>query len=200
MNIKTVLFLSILLVINFQLLAQDSLSVNSHRFSLKVSGALVNGTPYMAGNQVSFVKQRPQMGLSFSYQLLKNLNTSLGVSYLNPLRAIPHQEGNSTMWEGTKSSVWYYGLSFSYDILPVVFNTNHIRFDVYPIVSVTHVREKWLALDSGTPGSATFLEYNGGIGLGYNFNKNLGLFTESLFGKFYNYDKFQLKFGLKYKF
>ena len=79
-------------------------------------------------------------------------------------------------------------------------HSNRIRFDVYPIVSVTHVREKWLALDSGITGSATFWEYNGGVGLGYNFNEHFSLFSETMFGRFYNEDKIQFKGGLKISF
>jgi hypothetical protein len=200
MNTKSVSILLFILLINFQLIAQDTLSVNCHRLSLKISGALVNGTPHMAGNQVLFVELQPQVGLSIIYQFLENLNTGIGVSYFNPHRAIPHQEGYSTNYEATKSSVWYYGFNVSYNILPVLLHSNRIRFDIYPIVSVTHVREKWLALDSGIPGSATFWEYNGGIGLGYNFNQHLSLFSETMFGRFYNEDKIQFKGGLKISF
>jgi len=151
-------------------------------------------------NQLLFVKQRPQVGISFSYQFSKNLNTAINVAYLNPYRAIPEREGTSTLLTPTKSSAWYYGLSFSYDVLPVIFNTNRIRFEAYPIAYITYVSEKWIAMESGILGASTFWEYNGGIGLGYNFNKHIGIFTESLWGKFYNYDKFQIKAGLKYKF
>ena len=195
------LFLFITLwLFNIHIEAQDSIPIKAHPFSIKIIGAAVNGTPHMAGNQVLFVELRPQLGLSFSYQFLENINTSIGVSYLNPHRAIPHQEGNLTSYEGTKSSVWYYGLNVSYNILPALLHSNRIRFDVYPIVSVTHVREKWLALDSGITGSATFWEYNGGVGLGYNFNEHFGLFSETMFGRFYNEDKIQFKGGLKISF
>ena len=194
-----IIFLLIIVYSPNLVVAQDSVPVNNHRFSLKVSGAFVNGTPIMAGNQVLFVKLRPQVGLSLSYELFKNLNSAINVAYLNPYRAIPLRDGTSTQLLSAKSSVWYYGISFSYDVLPVIFNTNRIRFDVYPILSTNYVHEKWMALDSRIRGSSTFWEYNGGIGLGYNLNNHIGLFTESLWGKFYNYDKFQVKAGLRLK-
>jgi hypothetical protein len=67
-------------------------------------------------------------------------------------------------------------------------------------MSANYVCENWINQDSGTPSTATFLEYIGGVGIGYNFNNHIGIYTEWLLRKFYNYDKFQLKVGLKYKF
>lgn len=195
-----IIFLLIIVYSPNLVVAQDSVPVNNQRLSLKVFGALVNGTPYMSSdNQLLFVKQRPKVGISISYQFFKNLNSTMNVAYLNPYRAIPLRDGTSTQLLSAKSSVWYYGISFSYDVLPVIFNTNRIRFDVYPILSTNYVHEKWMALDSRIRGSSTFWEYGGGIGLGYNLNNHVGIFTEFLWGNFYNYDKFQVKAGLRFK-
>lgn len=71
-------------------------------------------------NQLLFVKKRPQVGRSLSYELFKNLNSAINVAYLNPYRAIPLRDGTSTQLLSAKSSVWYYGISFSYDVLPVI--------------------------------------------------------------------------------
>jgi hypothetical protein len=201
MNTKTVFFLSFFFVINFQLFAQDSLKVNSHHFSLKLSGALVNGASTNGGNQLAYIEQKPQLGISLNYQFLKNFNSGLSIAHVNGNRSIPIATSEyGTSYSVINSSLWYYGLNFSYDILPLIFITNHIRFDVYPIISLNYVRENWNDIDTRNPDSTIFWEYSGGIGLGYNFNRHFGIFTESLFGKFYNYDKFQLKAGFKYKF
>lgn len=200
MHHKLILFTFILTLFMIKLSAQDSVPVNYHRFSLKLVGSFVNGTPYMVGNEVLFAKQWPQIGISAGYQFLKNLNTSINVAYLNPQRNIPLRDGNSTQFLSAKSSAWYYGMSISYDVIPLIFNTNRIRFDVYPILSTNYVYEKWTALESGIRGSASFWEFSGGVGLGYNFNKHIGIFTETLWGKFYNYDKFQVKAGLLVRF
>lgn len=194
-------FIILFAFFNIQVNAQDSLSINNYRFSLKASCALVNSISVTDGTQPTFVQQKPQFAISMGYNFLKNFNTGLSIAHVNGSKAIPDTYSEYvTNYMMTNSSIWYYGLGLSYDILPAIFKTNRIRFDVYPILHINYVRDNWININSNTPGSTNFWEFNGGVGLGYNFNKHFGIFTESLMGRFYNYDKFQLKVGFKCKF
>jgi len=184
--------------VNFQSKSQDSLRYSP--FSIKITGASVNGTPLELGNGLKS-KSIPQVGFSVNYQFIENLNTGVYVAYANPLRAIPHTVGNGgTLFEGTKDAVWYYGLNVSYDVLPALLHSKRIRFELYPMLSAGHVSEKWVALDSGIPGSATFFELGGGIGLGFKFNKHISIFSETMFGRYYNNGKMEFRGGVKFSF
>lgn len=187
-------------LLNTQIKAHDSISIKGLPFSIKIAGARVNGTPLELSNRIES-RFRPQLGLSLNYQFIENLNTGVYVAYANPARATPHFVGTGGIeYEATKSDVWYYGLNVSYDILPVLLHSKRIRFELYPILSAGHVSEKWVALESGIPGSATFFEYGGGVGLGFKFNKHISIFSETMFGKYYNYGKMVIRGGIKFSF
>ena len=197
MNKFYLLILTICLVI-FQSKSQDSLRYSA--FSIKITGASVNGTPLDLGNDLKS-KPRPQVGFSLNYQFIENLNTGVYVAYANPARAIPHTDGiGGIQLEGTNSTVWYYGMNVSYDILPALLHSNRIRFELYPMLSAGHVSEKWVASDSGIPGSATFFEFGGGIGLGFKFNKYISIFSETMFGRYYNNGTIEFRGGVKFSF
>jgi hypothetical protein len=190
-------------IFNFYLKAQEF--TRSYPLSVKLEGGIVNGEPIKSGDEIMQLRLRPQIGLSLNYECLPNLNAGLYVAYADLKHTIKSTtiDGSgvmNTQIEGTKSNTMYYGLNVSYNILPLLFKTSRIRFDLYPIVRAGYIKEEWTGLDSGESGSSVLFEYGGGLGLGYNFTPLFGLFSECLLGKYYNEGKMQFKGGLLIRF
>lgn len=178
---------------------------SAYPLSLRLEGGIVNGEPIKLGDEIVQPKLRPQIGLSLNYECFPNLNFGLSVAYADlkhSIRTTTVSEGgviDTEVW-GTKSNAMYYGLNVSYNLIPLLFKTDRIRFDLYPIIRAGYIIEKWTSLETDEFGSATLFEYGGGIGLGYNFTSRFGIFAESLFGRYYNEGKIQIKGGLIFRF
>lgn len=78
---------------------------------------------------------------------------------------------------GKYDLVLYYGVAAKAHLLPIIINSSYSRFDVYANL---HLGAKSVLYNNDLiiDYSRTSLYINGGIGVGYNFNKRIGLFYE----------------------
>ncbi len=92
---------------------------------------------------------------------------------------------------------YFYGINGELQLLPLLLKTERIRFNIYCPIQVGLVSQSITTFDTNTLNwdKPTF-EIGAGLGLGYNFTKNIGLFGEYRFGHFYNQRNSQWKVGL----
>ena len=74
--------------------------------------------------------------------------------------------------------VLYYGVAAKAHLLPVIINPSYRRFDVYANLHLGAKSALYNYDSRGIDYSRTSLYVNGGLGVGYNFNKRIGLFYE----------------------
>ena len=74
--------------------------------------------------------------------------------------------------------VLYYGVAAKAHLLPIIINPSYRRFDVYANLHLGAKSALYNHDSRGIDYSRTSLYVNGGLGVGYNFNKRIGLFYE----------------------
>ena len=74
--------------------------------------------------------------------------------------------------------VLYYGVAAKAHLLPIIINPSYRRFDVYANLHLGAKSSLYNHDSRGIDYSRTSLYVNGGLGVGYNFNKRIGLFYE----------------------
>lgn len=119
---------------------------------------------------------------------------------------VNHFEGNAqtgfTASATTKKSN-FYGINARFHCLPLFNKEDKMRFDVYMIGTIGMVKTSSMELISDEWQEiyeVPFWERGVGLGLSYNFTKNIGVFGEYQVGKFYNDRKSQWKAGVLVKF
>lgn len=71
----------------------------------------------------------------------------------------------------------YYGVAAKAHLLPIIINPSYRRFDVY-----ANLQLGTKSVIRQTMNDRTSLFVNGGLGVGYNFSKRIGLFYECKYG------------------
>jgi len=95
----------------------------------------------------------------------------------------------------------FYGIVSDIQLLPLFFNSENLRLKVYCPIRIGLVSQHITNLDTYVKTwNAPVFEYGAGLGLSYNFTKNLAIFGEYQFGHFYNERNSQWKVGLAVKF
>lgn len=95
----------------------------------------------------------------------------------------------------------FYGLTSNIQLLPLFLKTENLRLNVYCPIRIGLVSQHITNLDTYVKTWDTpVLEFGAGLGLSYNFTKNLAIFGEYQFGHFYNFRNSQWKVGLAVKF
>lgn len=98
----------------------------------------------------------------------------------------------------TRSTALYYGAEGRAHLMPLIINPSYHRFDVYANLQLgakSFLYDKKIR-DNNLMKNHTKFFINGGIGVGFNFNRNIGLFYECGYS---NTDKFNHKIGLMLK-
>lgn len=92
---------------------------------------------------------------------------------------------------------YFYGIKGELQLLPLLLKTDRIRLNVYCPVQLGLVSQRITTLNTNKINwDKSALEIGTGLGLGYNFTKNIGVFGEYMFGHFYNDRNSQWKVGL----
>lgn len=86
--------------------------------------------------------------------------------------------------------VLYYGVAAKAHLLPVIINPSYRRFDVYANLHLGAKSALYNYDSRGIDYSRKSLYVNGGLGVGYNFNKRIGLFYEC------NYSNSDILYGV----
>jgi hypothetical protein len=201
---KTLLIFCSLLLCDISSFSQKPES--SDFFTLKLESSIVNGEPLKFNNQIIQVRLRPQFGLSFQYEWLTDFKAGIYVAYANNTYVISNSSYNeievtyNTTQDPTISNALYYGINASWNIIPLLTNSNRIRFDFYPLISAGFVNENWKGIDSDLSGNSSFTELGGGFGVAYHFSPKFGIFTEGMYGRFFHEGKTRFKGGLVFRF
>ncbi len=131
------------------------------------------------------------LGAYFGYSngtFISNKITELGEDYISVTR---DKFGYSL----------FYGLTSNIQLLPLFLKTENLRLNVYCPIRIGLVSQHITNLDTYVKTWDTpVLEFGAGLGLSYNFTKNLAIFGEYQFGHFYNFRNSQWKVGLAVKF
>lgn len=92
---------------------------------------------------------------------------------------------------------YFYGLKGELQLLPLLFKLEGLRLKVYCPIQAGLVSERITTFENNTNSwEKPAFEIGAGIGVGYNFTKNIGIFGEYQFGHFYNQRNSQWKVGL----
>ncbi len=95
---------------------------------------------------------------------------------------------------------FFYGLSVKYQLLPLIFKTDKLRFQLYATTQLglvsSHYYEYPDFYTKQRIQNPIFMEYGIGLGLGYKFSKHWGIFAEYNYGHFFNDNSSHLRGGL----
>lgn len=205
------------------LIAQESLFKNKLKIGLDLE-TIKRELSHDYGFQSTYNLPSLGIGTSATYSLNKNIEfggyiaySTVGHSYMQPISDInyPHYnyglyKPDGTLFSGSTSNTPHstntliYGFSANYQILPLLIQSQAIKFDIYLTGRIGAVSARWMIYDGLDDyvniWNKAFLEYSVGLGAGYNFTKHIGIFSEYTVGRFYNDGKMRFKGGLKYKF
>ncbi|MDX9696831.1 MAG: hypothetical protein RBT49_13660 [Bacteroidales bacterium] len=96
---------------------------------------------------------------------------------------------------------YFYGVNGELQLLPFLIKTDRLRFQMYFPVQFGLVSQCITTLKTNTTNwDKPVFEIGTGLGLGYNFIENIGIFGEYRFGRFYNQRNLQWKVGLNFSF
>jgi hypothetical protein len=91
---------------------------------------------------------------------------------------------------------YFYGLKAEIQILPLLMNAEKFRLNVYCPVQLGLVSQQITTFaDNSKNWDKPAFEAGAGLGISYNFTRNIGIFGEYQLGHFYNNRKSQLKAG-----
>ena len=121
--------------------------------------------------------------------------SSKGTFISNEILSSDHNGYSFTIDRSGKS--YFYGIKGELQLLPLLLKTDRVRFNVYCPVQLGLVSQSITTFKTNTINwDKPAFEIAAGLGLGYNFTKNIGLFGEYMFGHFYNDRNSQWKVGL----
>lgn len=171
------------------LYGQDTTYTSRNNIKVGYSRYLTN---ILRDNKPTYYKN---LKLEFSYRVFNQLETGvyIGVSKFN---------SNSinlldTTLMSKRHPALFYGITFNYDILPLIINNNESRFEFY---LTGKLGAFFLKLPNGYFPNGNNLEYAGGIGVSFYIFNNLGIFSEYTIGKYFFEDYDNFKYGLSLKF
>lgn len=96
---------------------------------------------------------------------------------------------------------FFYGVNGELQLLPLFLNTERLRLHMYLPVQFGLVSQHITTLNTKTSDwDKPAFEIGTGLGLGYNFTMNIGVFGEYRLGRFYNQRNSQWKVGLVFSF
>ncbi len=93
---------------------------------------------------------------------------------------------------------WSYGINANYHLLPFVIDAENFRFDLY----LAGKLGGWMSYSNSSLNyrSPHKIEYGFGPGVSFYLWKNLGIFTEYCYGKYYHLENSNFRYGLTLKF
>lgn len=207
---KNTLLLSIIFL--FPLFAANIIA--QEKWSFKLSYGLNNSVPdeyidELKGRNSS--KNTSHFRFETNYNLINNFYTGfyLGYSKLKiptEYESIFTNEQNEEeiimTYSFSKSDALYYGLNFSYQLLPLFTGQKNLRFELYPTVKLGFVSEFWKEGNEFgiVKYSSTNFEYGIGAGAAYKITQKFGVFGEVVLGDFYNDQRFRFHVGAQINF
>lgn len=165
-----------------------TLSAQTDKIIVKLSGATANTTSYLPYTDLTgtapYTTQKlvkAHVRAEADYFLIPQMELGLYLGY----SPFVYSSGNISY----ASTALFYGLNMNYHVL----NYEKNKFKLY-------VAGRFGAYSNFAPqGSDTNLEFGIGLGLGYMFNKHIGIFAEGLYGKFAD-SHWNWRAGVNYRF
>lgn len=148
-----------------------------------------------------FYEKNSQYGIEGLYKWNRFMTAGLYFSYSKGTFISNEMEDSRTGY--SSFTMDYFGRSYFYggkgelQLLPLLFKADRFRFNVYCPIRVGLVSQSITEFQTNTDKwDAPVVEFGGGLGSGYNFTKNIGIYTEYQLGHFYNKRNSQWKAGL----
>lgn len=204
-NKKLVVIFSLLVcsLICFSLQAQE-------KWSVKLSYGQNNGTAKEYKDLVRNNSNLFHLRLQADYNIFNNLYGGVYLGYSKLRKPEMFNDGTEDnpilTYSFARTKALYYGINLNYQLLPLFTGKSNLRFELYPTVKFGLVSEFWKEAAENTPTSPlikhtnTEFEFGIGLGAGYKFTKNFGIFGEGTFGKFYNDQSFRFHVGAQFNF
>ncbi len=144
--------------------------------------------------------KRPNYGFEALYKFNKFLTAGIYIANSNPTynnaSLIGTGNGRSYQLNSSGKSI-FYGLKSEIQLLPLLMNDKKLRLNLYVPMQLGLVSQQVTTFsDNSKTWDKPALEIGAGLGISYNFTKNIGIFGEYQLGKFYNDRKSQWKVGV----
>lgn len=222
LNQKAIIIVLLLFNSSIDLLISQELHFQN-QFFVKLNLETVNSEIYYEGeSETPYTKPILKIRLEGSYELFKHFIVGIDFGYstlehrinMQRISDVNYPYSNYGLYrsDGTifcagsdnnyfiDSNTLFYGLSGTYQLLPLVSQRNNLRFDVYAVGKIGAVSSKWWEYDGVTDLESVWnepiIEYGLGLGVAYYFKKNVGTYIEYSVGKFYNEGKSKYGIGL----
>lgn len=209
-EMKKSIILLLAITITVKLFAQDKVRLGN--LILKLNYSQVNSRQFV-GNYADpnhslfeqFYGKNAQYNLEGLYQFNKFITSGLYMGYSNGTyisnEFIYADEDQIVYTMDKLGKSLFYGLKANFHILPLIFDIDKMRIDLYLPFQAGLVTQQIMDLKTGIKNwDSPFMEFGGGLGIGYNFTKNLGVHGEYLLGNYFNQRNTQCKLGLSFKF
>jgi hypothetical protein len=200
----------IIIILSFAILLSASnlcaQTTSNYPFSIKTGLSVVLAEPYKYENQILAIDMKPQINIEVGYDFIKNLTSSLYLGYSNIGQKVDYEfvfkDGKLISYGSgvIPSHAFYYGVSLRYQLLPLLFSNDNLRFSLYPIASCGFVSRSWSDFNGVLVKIDPFFEYQLGVGLGYRFSRKFGIYTECTYGHMYNESTIKPSIGLTLNF
>lgn len=161
--------------------------------------------PVFANQTVSleetFYKKNSQYGFEGLYRFNKLWTAGIYLGYSNGTfisnEILSSGSSNYSFTIDRFGKSYFYGIKAELQLLPLVMKTEKLRLNVYCPIQVGLVSQSITTNATNTNNwDKPAFEMGAGLGMGYNFSKNIGIYGEYLFGHFYNERTSQWKVGL----
>lgn len=163
--------------------------------SIKSNTLINQDYGYIMGGELN-----SKYSIELGYKIIPSL--SLSAYFASSSIRVNYFEGNSQTGytsSATSKKSSFYGLDASFHLLPLFIAKDRVKFDAYLIGTVGEVKTSSMELISDVWRQVyeePFWERGFGLGLSYNFTKNIGIFGEYQLGHFYNNRNSQWKAGV----
>ncbi|MDX9846956.1 MAG: hypothetical protein RBT74_08245 [Tenuifilaceae bacterium] len=132
------------------------------------------------------------------YKVFKNFDAG-GYTAYSVMSHKVSQESEMYM----RSKTIFYGLSFTYDILPIITGKDNLRFKLMTTSNIGLVSARWTEEKNNDWikfWNKPFTEFGIGCNASFYFTRRIGLTLGYSAGRFYNNGKSRLNAGLEFKF
>lgn len=191
----------VIMIIPVQSFAQ-TINEKSYKVSIKPSISTVSTVEDMYRTSLygDYIAKKNSYGLDLNYKFSDKIDVGLYAMYSNLLH--PYKTNGSIGFNFKKSNAFYYGINAEIHLMPLLFQVNNSRLDIYTILKIGMVSEYWHPYVVGIYESNEWLskksfEVGLGLGVSYMLTERLGVFLEYNIGNFYNDDFTRLRTGIK---
>lgn len=151
--------------------------------------------------QETFYRKNSQYGFEGLYRMNKYLVAGVYFGYSNGTfisnEILSTEQGGYSATIDRFGRSFYYGIKSEIQLLPLLINTERLRISVYCPIQVGLVSQSITTNETYiTNWDKPALELGGGLGIAYNFTRNIGIFGEYELGHFFNKRNSQWKTGL----